>query len=62
MTYNPEWGGWEINFVRDDEAAAREELKRLHGKACYGIQLFVMEEVTDARSPYFPGGLVPNAG
>jgi hypothetical protein len=61
MTHNREFDFWECNFVRSDETEAREELKRLHGKACYQIQLFRMEEVPGTRSEFFEGAAVQPA-
>jgi hypothetical protein len=53
MTYKPEFGYWELNAIYDDEPAARSELTRLHGKCCYDMRLFRVDEIMDARSPYF---------
>jgi hypothetical protein len=58
MTHNREFDFWECNFARSDETEAREELKRLYGKACYQIQLFRMEEVPGTRSEFFEGAAV----
>ena len=53
MSYNTEFGFWELNAVYDGEPEARAELKRIHGKASYKIRLFRMDEIMDARSPFF---------